>query len=224
MLRVAFAIVAALALAAPARADPVPDPFKLYGSEMNFSVWRKGDEIGQHRVTFTRQDGALVVRSFFDIAIKFLGLTVYRYDYTSEETWRGGRLDALASTIDDNGTKTAIEAKEDDGKLAVTAPDAHEVIAGFILPSTHWNAQVITASRVLNTLNGKVDDIKLVPVGMETVPVGGGTRQAMHYRYTGAIKAESWYDAAGHWLKLRFPGTDGTLIDYVCERCAAPSG
>jgi hypothetical protein len=224
MLRFAFVLVAALALAAPARAHAIPDPFKLYGSEMNFSVWRKGEEIGQHKVTFARQDGALVVRSFFDIAIKFLGLTVYRYDYSSQETWRDGRLDALASTIDDNGTKSAIEAKEDDGKLAVTAPDAHETVAGFILPSTHWNAEVITASRVLNTLNGKVDAIKLVPLGLESVPVGGGTRQAMHYRYTGAIKAESWYDAEGHWLKLRFPGTDGTLIDYVCERCFAPSG
>ncbi len=223
-LRVAACAVAVLATTADiAAADGVPDPLKLYGGDMVFSVWRSGSEIGQHRVTFLRQDGALVVRSLFDIAVKFLGIAVYRYRYTSEEVWRGGKLDGLASTIDDNGTKSAVNAKEDQGKLAVTGPEAHEDIAGFILPSTHWNAQVIGADRVLNTLSGKVDDIKLVPVGTDSVPVGSETRPATHYRYTGDITAESWYDADGRWLKLRFPGKDGTLIDYVCERCAQPA-
>jgi hypothetical protein len=220
--RLALAVIAAcVAAQRPAAADGPSDPFALYGSDMAFAVWREGTEIGEHRVTFARQDGALVARSLFDIAVKLIGITVYTYRYTSEEIWRDGKLQSLASTIDDNGTKTAVNAKEEDGKLAVTGPAAHEVISGFILPSTHWNAQVIGATRVLNTLSGKIDAVKLVPSGVESVPVGSTTRQATHYRYTGAISAESWYDADGHWLKLRFPGTDGTPIDYVCERCVA---
>jgi len=215
----AFA-VAALA-AGRARGDAFPDPFKLYGHDIAFSVWRKGTEIGEHRVTFARQDGALVVRSLLDLAVKFLGLTVYTFHYTCVETWRGDRLDALTSTIDDNGTKTAVDAKAKDGTLDVEGPEAHERIARFILPSSHWNAEVIGADRVLNTLSGKISGIKLEPLGVESVPVGSATRQAMHYRYVADFAAESWYDAEGRWLKLRFPGKDGTEIDYVCERCAA---
>jgi hypothetical protein len=220
--RAAAFAAALMALAAgDARADAFPDPFKLYGNEMAFSVWRKGTKIGEHRVTFAQQDGALVVRSLLDLAVKFLGITVYTFHYTCAETWRDGRLDALASMIDDNGTRTAVDAKEEDGALDVTGPETHERIAGFILPSSHWDAQVIGASRVLNTLSGKISDIKLVPLGVESVPVGPATRQATHYRYVGDFSAESWYDATGHWVKLRFPGKDGTPIDYVCERCVA---
>ena len=220
--RVAACILAVFAATlGRAAADAPPDPLKLYGSNMGFAVWRNGSRIGEHTVNFQWQDGALVVRSLFDIAVKFVGITVYTYRYTSEEIWRDGKLDALASTIDDNGTKSTVNAKEDGGKLVVTGPDAHEDIAGFILPSTHWNPMVISADRVLNTLSGKVNDIRLVPLGVESVPVGDKTLQATHYRYTGDITAESWYDAKGQWVKLRFPGKDGTLIDYVCEHCTA---
>jgi len=203
-------------------ADALPDPLKLYGGEMVFQVWRSGSEIGEHHVTFARDGDTLTVRSLFDIVVKLLGIPVYRYKYESEEVWHGSSLAQLTSTVDDNGTPHSVKATEQDGKLSVTGPDAHETVTGPILPSTHWNAQVIQATRVVNTLNGKIDAIKLVPQGQELVPVGNAQRQATHYAYTGDIKAESWYDAEGHWVKLRFPGTDGTLIDYVCVRCVAP--
>lgn len=218
---VALALAVLVAASARAAAGDPPDPLKLYGNDMVFSVWRKGSRIGEHRVTFAWQDGALLVHSLFDVAVRFLGITIYRYHYASEETWRGGKLDGLVSTIDDDGTKAAVSAKDDDGKLVVTGPAAHEDIAGFILPSTHWDAAVIGANRVLNTLSGKVSDIRLVPAGIESVPVGSQMKAATHYRYTGDITAESWYDAEGHWLKLRFLGKDGSVIDYVCERCVA---
>lgn len=166
-----------------------PDPTKLYGDEMVFSVWRSGAEIGQHRVSFARENGALVVRSLFDIVVKLLGIPVYRYKYQSQETWRDGRLARLASVIDDNGTQSSVEALAQDDKLAVTGPEAHGLVPLPILPSTHWDAEVITADRMLNTLSGKVDEIKLVPLGPDTVPTGAGPHPATHYQYTGDIRA-----------------------------------
>ncbi|HUK61098.1 MAG TPA: DUF6134 family protein [Stellaceae bacterium] len=225
MIRSRVACLAAalfLFAAGHAAAEAFPDPLKLYGSDIAFAVWRKGTQIGEHRVTFARQDDVLTVRSILDLAVKFLGLTVYTFHYTCQEIWRDNKLDALTSTIDDNGTKTAVNAKDEGGALAVTGPDAHERIAHSILPSSHWDAQVIDATRVLNTLSGKISEVKLEPLGVESVAVGSTTRPATHYRYVSDFKAESWYDAGGHWLKLRFPGKDGTPIDYVCERCVAP--
>ena len=224
MLRFPAAMVLCLALARlPALAQTLPDPAKLYGDDMLFTVWRSGSEIGQHRVIFAPEDGGLTVRSILELAVKILGITVYRYTYRSQEVWQGDRLVALSSTIDDNGTPRKVEAKMTAAGLAVTGPAASETIARPILPSTHWNPATIAADRLLNTLSGKVDQVKLVPEGVETVPTGAGPRPATHYLYTGEIHAESWYDADGHWLKLRFPGKDGTPIDYVCVRCLAPA-
>jgi hypothetical protein len=215
------AVGAALCAAVPARADGPPDPTPLYGSEIVFSVMRKGSEIGQHRVLFTREDGALVVRSLLDLAVKFLGVTVYRYKYSAREVWRDGKLMLLESAVNDDGKAAKVEAEAEAGKIAVSGPAGRALIVPPILPSTHWDPQVIGAGRLLNTLDGKIDRIRLVPEGTDSVPVGTGSREATHYVWTGDIKAESWYDAAGHWLKLRFNGKDGTPIDYVCKRCMA---
>jgi hypothetical protein len=221
VVRAAVLALVWVALAGRAAADAPPDPLKLYGGDIVFSVWRSGSEIGQHRVTFAREDGALTVRSVLDLVVKLLGIPVYRYKYQSNEVWRDGTLTRLDSSIDDNGTPSKVEARQDDGKLTVAGSKGHETVTGPILPSTHWNPQTIEADRLLNTLDGKIETVKLVPEGVESVPVGNGQVQATHYRYTGDIQAESWYDAAGHWVKLRFPGTDGTLIDYVCVTCGA---
>jgi hypothetical protein len=219
---VAFAALAFLAdIGGGAAAETLPDPALLYGGDIVFSVWRSGSEIGEHRVQFMRDGAGLIVRSTLDLAVKLLGITVYRYHYQSQETWRDDRLVALASAIDDDGTLSKVETSEAQGKLVVTGTAGTTTVAGPILPSTHWNAQIIGADRMLDTLNGKVDQIKLVPQGMETVPTGAGPRPATHYLYTGDIKAEVWYDGDGHWLKLRFPGKDGSIIDYVCTRCLA---
>ena len=81
-------------MAARAAAGSLPDPLALYGGEMDFTVWRSGSEIGRHRVTFARDGGTLTVRSLLDIAVKLLGITVYRFNYQSQEVWHG-RLAAL---------------------------------------------------------------------------------------------------------------------------------
>jgi hypothetical protein len=222
MSRAAAVLLLLAALGANPASAAQPDPMKLYGGAMVFAVWRSGSKIGQHTVNFSRENGALVVRSLFDIVVKLLGIPVYRYKYQSQETWRAGKLARLSSVIDDDGTQSSVEAVAQDDKLAVTGPEFHGLVPLPILPSTHWNAEVISADRVLNTISGKIDAIKLVPQGIESVPTNAGPRQATHYLYTGDIQAESWYDSDGHWLKLRFPGKDGTPIDYVCARCVAP--
>ncbi|HZT50929.1 MAG TPA: DUF6134 family protein, partial [Stellaceae bacterium] len=138
-LRPIFAAAFAIACTTAARAAPPPDPLALYGPEIVFSVWRSGSEIGQHRVLFARDGGVLVARSLLDLAVKVLGITVYRYTYRAEETWRGGRLERLRSSVDDNGTPARVEAKAEQDKLAVTGPAGDLVIGGAVLPSTHWD-------------------------------------------------------------------------------------
>ena len=83
--------VAAQATAPGVRCSAV-DPIRLYGSEAYFEVQRNQTPVGFHRITFTRRDDQLVVNAEFHLEITFLGVTVYRYDYRSEEIWRNGCL------------------------------------------------------------------------------------------------------------------------------------
>ena len=89
-----------------------------------------------------------------------------------------------------------------------------------IIPTNHWNANVVRQKRVLNTLTGNVNNVTLVAKGREAIATERGDVVATRYAYTGdLVDTEVWYDDAGRWVKLRFMGRDGTPIEYVCRRC-----
>ena len=87
---------------------PPIDPLSLYGKEIYFDVYRKGDKIGFHRVQFGGQDAELIVRSEFKLQIDVLFLTAFRYLYQSEGRWRQGQLVRLKVTVNDDGKTTAL--------------------------------------------------------------------------------------------------------------------
>ena len=33
----------------------------------------------------------------------------------------------------------------------------------------------------------------------------------------------TWYDEEGRWVKLRCRAKDGSMIDYICRQCQAPT-
>jgi hypothetical protein len=226
----AIAIAAALALlgepATATIAEPPcsraaqPDPFRLYGDEIRFTVHRNGSPVGEHIVRFVRDGDDLEVVARFAVSIDVLFFTAYRYAYESRSRWRDGCLQALAAEIDDDGDRYRVTAARDGDRLLIDGPLGRQNAALGIFPTDHWNAGVLGAGEVLNTLTGRVNRVEIVDRGATEVNVNGATRSARHFAYTGDLTTEVWYDAAGRWVKLRFAGSDGSTIESICRRCA----
>ena len=88
-----------------------------------------------------------------------------------------------------------------------------------LFPTNHWNPEVLRQTRVLNTLTGRINRVRIEPQAQETVATEHGDVPATRYAYTGELETEVWYDDAGRWVKMRFKGRDGSTIEYVCRRC-----
>lgn len=217
----ALAGVAGWAGPAAARCSDV-DPIALYGPEARYEVRRNGSPIGSHRLTFRRHDGVLVINAQFSISITFLGFPVYRYDYRSEEIWKDGCMRSVEAWIDDDGKRWTVTGREKGDELRVSGPSGNFVIERPVFPTNHWNAEVVRTNAVFNTLTGRLNEVNIKRVGDETVPTGTGPRKATHYRFTGELETNVWYDAAGRWVKMRFQGKDGSPIEYICQRCGPP--
>ena len=69
--------------------------------------------------------------------------------------------------------------------------------------------------RVLNTLTGRINEIRFAPC--ETTLLA--PRDATCHAYTGDLDARVWYDARGAWVGLEFEGRDGSDITYRCTNC-----
>ena len=192
----------------------------LYGPQIEFDVLRNGDVVGEHITRFEQQGDDLVVTSRMNIDIFALFIPLYAFDYQSKEIWTGDQLAALDVKVRDGNDKTNVLVKRNATRLDVDLGDKAYQIEGSLITTNHWNAAVVKKDRVLNTLTGNVNEVRVINQGPETIDVVGGQLNATRYDYTGDLKDTSvWYDAEGRWVKLRFKARDGSTIDYRCRTC-----
>lgn len=200
------------------------DPLSAYGDKINFDVHRNGKPVGYHKVSFFPSESGLRVTAVFKLEVDFLMFKAYHYYYRSESLWKDGCLVELSAETDDNGNKTTVDVRRGGDVLKIEGP-AGETTAEFgIFPTDHWHPGVLRTSKVLNTIKGRVDHVTIGKEGRMAIPAGPGDRMADHYRYTGDLQNEVWYDARDRWVKMRFKAKDDSTIDYICRSCGQEQG
>ena len=208
--------------ASPAASFTIPDrdPLQLYGNEIVFDVIKTGDKVGTHRVNFSRKEtGDLAVETRFQLTMTFLTIPIYEFLYRSRSVWRKGLLQDLAVEISDGGEESKIRALPKGAGLSVSGPHGDVQVSQPVYPTNHWNADVLSQTRVLNTLNGKISQVKIVDTGRETIRAEGAMIAARKFQYSGDIDTTVWYDDAGRWVKMRFTAKNGSIVEYECTKC-----
>lgn len=193
----------------------------LYGDSIAFDIYRNDARIGSHNVTFSDEADGLKVTSSFEMEIGLLFVKLFELQYQSEALWEDGQLVALSATTNRNGDISEVEATAADNTLTIDGPNGPQTAAMGIYPTNHWNSGVIGSTQLMNTITGKVNEVRLVPQGTERVSTNAGMVEATRYKYEGAIQNEVWYDAEGRWVAMQFPGDDGSLIELRCRQCVA---
>lgn len=208
-----------------------------YGQTLAFNVFRNGQEIGRHTLTFESDGPNRIVTVAINFGVKAMGITAYRYVHADREVWNGDALQALDSQTDDNGKKYKVHVQRGAKGLtverqapadAINASTAdqglqpplieHELLPADILPTSHWNIAQVKRSVLLNTQYGTLARVQVTPMGREPVKTTtGATIEATRYHYTGDIRMDQWFDDRGRWVKGMFAAPDGSTIDYVLQ-------
>lgn len=204
---------------------PEIDPQALYGGDVVFDVYRKGSKVGEHRATFSRNGDDLTVTTHFDLAVDVLFFTAYKFDYDSTEVWRKGQLQALAVNVDDNGKVSSVKAKMEDGLFKIDGPGGSFIASSWVFPTNHWHRGQANSKTILNTLTGRLAQVTIINRGIQRVETKQGSVEADHFEYTGELRdTHVWYDAQNRWVKMRFKGRDGSVIEYRCRQCGLAPG
>ena len=180
-----------------------------------FAITRNGDQIGTHSIDLNRTGAETTVSIATDLTVKVLFVTAYRFQHTASEHWVGGRLIALNSTTDDNGTRHRVSVVMKTSGLEVEADGkAAARLDRNIQPASLWNAEVLRRPVMLNTQDGQVVPLSVVDLGSEDLTIDARTVKAHHYTMKSKYSQDLWYDEQQHLVQVKLIGPDGSVILY----------
>ncbi|MDO9709441.1 DUF6134 family protein [Paracraurococcus lichenis] len=185
-----------LAAARPAGAAPAP---------LRFRVMRQGSEIGSHRVTFAEAGGLLTARTEVEIAVRLLGVTVFRLSHRFEESWSGDRLRLATSRRDRNGTVTEMRAEAAGGAIQVQGTAGAYRLPAEAAPLSWWDPRHFTRPLFDNETG------EPVTLSWSRSPLPGG---GVLWRARGKEESEGSYAADGTWTGWRTKAEDGSIVTF----------
>jgi hypothetical protein len=204
----------ACATAAPAAP---PSPADGHASNWSFRVMLDGRAIGEHRFTVTPSSGGHTVQSDAAFTVRWLGVTLYRYQHRSVERWRGDCLDTLTADTDDDGQRTHVVAAMRGDILQVRGPAALEA-RGCVMSFAYWDPAMRSQQRLLNAQTGRLETVRITALAEDAAGVGVPPVGAKGWRIDGLKEAiVVWYAPQGEWLGLDTRVAGGRTLTYRLE-------
>ena len=181
-----------------------------------FTAYRNGSRLGFHQIGFAEEEGRLTVdiEIAFDVKLAFIPL--YRYRHRNREVWEGAQLVSMSTETDDNGTTFKVEVARKGDRLLVKGADGRMELPGDTPTTSYWNEAAMARGEWLDTQSGRLVRSDVTKKPIELALVEGRDVEATPYDLVGDITCTLWY-AGGRWVKLRFLGEDGSVIDYALE-------
>lgn len=185
------------------------------GDRLAFRLIRHGSAIGTHEIVFRREGDTLNVDVAVDVLVKFGPIPIVRYTHRAEETWRRDQLVGLAGDTNRNGTKLRMSARWTDAGLAVEGSGTRPYVAPpTALPTTYWNPRMLLGP-MIGTQDGGLVKPVVTPQPAGPIQLASGDAiHANHYRLSGDLDLELWYDPLDTWAGMRFSADDGSVITY----------
>jgi len=187
---------------------------------ISFDVARDGvPGLGHHHVTFRHEGRDLIVDTLIRYRVRLAFITLFRYEHSSREVWRGGRLMAVEGKTHDNRRDHWMRGHAVAEGFRVEGSRGSFIAPADVIPASHWNVAMVGARQLLDTQRGLLMDVRVRDAGREKVEAGGRTIRAKRYRVEflsnapRATKwADIWYDEGGNWVKLAFEARKSTIV------------
>lgn len=185
--------------------------------QWDFKVYLDDRSIGYHRFRLIPQgDGEYRLNSRAHFDVKFLFFIAYRYRHSDTELWQGRCLQSIEAQTNDNGRKYSVRGIRNGKGFELVNRDEQVTEDGCVQTFAYWDPSILKARRLLNSQTGEFVDVRVEPLGEETISVRGQAVQADRYRlYSELGEIDLWYAADNYrWLALQSTTESGRKLSY----------
>jgi YD repeat-containing protein len=175
----------------------------------DFAVSVDNKPAGEYHMTITRQDdGSVTMTAQADIHFTAYLIKKYSYTFRDTEVWKGGRCLRLDSTCNDDGTNYTVSAVADGATLRVRVNGQERITRGEVWLTTYWCLPIMDqrnrAVPLLDADTGRDITATLQYVGPAKVNVGGTAVDVAHWRLSGGVQVELYYDGQERLVRQEF--------------------
>lgn len=201
----AFSLAGAAIAAAPPQILEYKIKHALYG------------DIGTYTNRIVRDGDRVEVTSALRVAVKVLGVVVYRREADRLERWQGDRLMSFSSVEDKNGERVEVRGEARDGAFVITSPHGHVVAPAYIRPSNPWSADILAANVMMSTSTGRVFPARVRGGEEDIVAVDGRLERLRRFEIESDKREFVWLDRNDVPVAFRTED-EGTSIDFILHR------
>jgi len=147
----------------------------IYPTETTYSIFRKGKNIGKHKLNVTQTGNRIDVSVDSKITVRVLKIPVFKFRYLSSEQWEDNKLVSVESTTTtDKKVETATLKNSGNGsEISYNGKSSTTELVPYA--TNHWNISAVTQSSLFNTVKGVKSDVTVTNAGKESLEIGGKT-------------------------------------------------
>lgn len=179
---------------------------------LSFAIMRNAQQIGQHEMEIARDGASTTVDFRTQIEVKVMFIKAYSFGYAGREIWNGDSFVSFESRTNDNGKPHAVTAAASADKTTITTDGKTIEATGNVIPASFWNLAFLTRTALFHTETGLPLKITVADLGNEQIATRMGPKLARHFKLTGGLERDLWFDQAGTPLRYQLKGTDNSLI------------
>ena len=180
-------------------------------------------EIGTFTDTIDRNPETLRIDGRLRIAVKFLGIVVYRQESDITAILRDDRLVSLQSVTKKEGEHLEVRGEAQGDQFVVNATGGSFAGPATILPSDPFVLKGTGEGAMVFTDTGEIITVQVSGGDHGTVSVNGNSVSARHFIVEGVTRREVWLDDRG--IPVRFRIVDnGTPIDFQLQNTTVSPG
>jgi hypothetical protein len=202
----AYAVLGAALAAGPARAAS-----EVYAYRVIHPTY---GEIGTYTNIVDRSGDDTDVQTELKVAVRKIGIVVYRQEARRAEHWRNDRLVSFEGVTITNGNKLEVHGEARQGGFAITTPSGTVMAPGNVHPSNPWSAMVLDTDYMMSTKTGRLVHVRVSGGEERAVALAGSTRRLHQYEIVGDKHQFVWLDERGTPVAFRTE-EDGAPVDFV---------
>ncbi|HUK61016.1 MAG TPA: DUF6134 family protein [Stellaceae bacterium] len=170
--------------------------------------------IGTYTNTVDNEGAAAEVHSDLRVAVKVLGIVMYREEGTRTEQWRDDRLVGFDAVTVTNGDSIKVHGEAKGDTFELTTPTGKIDAPPQVHPSNPWAQHVLETDCMMSTKTGHIEPVNVSGGNVQPVTLDGKELQLHHYDVVGSKHWQVWLDDRGVVVAFRTE-EDGSPVDFI---------